>query len=172
MAADMDDYLSKPLDERELYRVLLEWIVPPPEEADTAHRPQSRGTSDDQGVLDVPGALKRLGGRRQLYGKVLKKFESDSTKIDAVIARHIACSEMEAALRMAHTIKGTAAAIGAVNLSKAAAELETAIRNNFPEIGDLLGVFANELEKTLQSVNELLAAESESHEPALPTTEL
>jgi two-component system sensor histidine kinase/response regulator len=167
----MDDYLSKPLDERDLFRVLLKWIAPLPEETYTANPPQSRGRSDEPGVLNVPGALKRLGGRKQIYGKVLKKFESDSAMIDAVIARHIACSEKEAASRMAHTIKGAAAAIGAVNLSQAAAELETAIRNNFPEIDDLLGVFKNELGKTLQAVNALLAAECEGDESVLPTNE-
>jgi CheY-like chemotaxis protein len=29
LAADMDDYLAKPLDEQELHRVLLNWIAPP-----------------------------------------------------------------------------------------------------------------------------------------------
>jgi signal transduction histidine kinase/DNA-binding response OmpR family regulator/HPt (histidine-containing phosphotransfer) domain-containing protein len=160
LSADMDDYLSKPLDERDLYRVLLKWIAPLPEEADSANRPQSRGTSDDRGILDVQGALKRLGGRRQLYGNVLRKFESEFPKVDAIIARHIACGEMEAASRMAHTIKGTAAAIGAVNLSQVAGELETAIRDNFPEIDDQLGGFKSELDKTLQSVKGFLEAES------------
>ncbi len=28
LAADMDDYLAKPLDEQDLYRVLLKWIAP------------------------------------------------------------------------------------------------------------------------------------------------
>jgi methyl-accepting chemotaxis protein len=163
LAADMDDYLSKPLDERDLYRMLVKWIALQPEEADTAIRLQSRGTSDDQGVLDLKGALKRLGGQRQLYGKVLRKFESESAKAHAIITRHIATSDMEAALRMAHTVKGAAAAIGAVNLSKVVAELETAIRDNSSETGNLLSVFKSELEKTMQSVNEFLEAESEGY---------
>jgi signal transduction histidine kinase/DNA-binding response OmpR family regulator len=78
LAADMDDYLSKPLDVRDLYRVLLKWMAPRTQAPDTANRPQSRGRSDDQDVLNVQGALDRLGGRRQLYDKVLRKFESDS----------------------------------------------------------------------------------------------
>jgi polar amino acid transport system substrate-binding protein len=46
LAADMDDYLSKPLDERDLFRVLLKWIAPRPEETHTVNPPQSRGRSD------------------------------------------------------------------------------------------------------------------------------
>jgi HPt (histidine-containing phosphotransfer) domain-containing protein len=69
---------------------------------------------------------------------------------------------MEVASRMAHTIKGTAAAVGAEALSQVAAELETAIRDNSPEIGGLLSVFKNALDETLQSVNELFEAESGS----------
>jgi CheY-like chemotaxis protein len=162
LAADMDDYLSKPLDERELFRVLLKWIATQPEEADTANRQTSRRTTEDQDVLDVQGALKRLGGRRQLYDKVLRKFESDSVKVDAIIARHIACSDLETAARVVHTIKGMAATVGAVDLSQVAAKLETAIRDNSLEIGGLLSVFKNALDKTLQSVKELFEAESES----------
>jgi CheY-like chemotaxis protein/HPt (histidine-containing phosphotransfer) domain-containing protein len=162
LSADMDDYLSKPLDERDLYQVLLKWIAPLPAELDSAKRLPSHGTSNDRGVLDVQGALKRLGGRRQLYGKVLRKFESESAKADAIIARHIACNDMGAASRMAHTVKGTAAAIGAVNLSQVAGDLETAIQDNFPEMDDLLSVFKGELEKTLQSVKGFLETEHES----------
>jgi PAS domain S-box-containing protein len=172
LAADMDDYLPKPLDERDFHRVLVKWITPKPEEANTAIRPQSRGTSDDQGVLDVQEALKRLGGRRQLYGKVLRKFESESAKAHAIITRHIATSDMEAASRMAHTVKGTAIAIGAVKLSQVAAELETAIRDNSSDVGDLLSVFKSKLEKTLQSVNELLETDSEGLGPTLPASEV
>lgn len=50
-------------------------------------------------------------------------------------------------------------------------QLEIGARNNFPGIGDLPAVFKNELEKTLQSVNELLAVEPEDYEPVLPITE-
>jgi signal transduction histidine kinase/DNA-binding response OmpR family regulator len=168
LAADMDDYLSKPLDERDLYRVLLKWIAPPQE---AAHRPQSHGrASGDQDVLDVQGALNRLGGRRQLYCKLLRKFESESATIDAIIARHIACSDKETAWRLAHTVKSMSASIGAVCLSQAAAELETAIRHNRPKIDDLLSVFKSELDKTLRSINGLLEAELEGDEPALPTS--
>jgi CheY-like chemotaxis protein len=38
LAADMDDYLAKPLSELELHRVLLTWIAAGQEEADTSNR--------------------------------------------------------------------------------------------------------------------------------------
>jgi CheY-like chemotaxis protein len=32
LAADMDDYLAKPIDEQDLHRVLFKWIMPQQEE--------------------------------------------------------------------------------------------------------------------------------------------
>jgi CheY-like chemotaxis protein len=37
-AADMDDYLSKPLDEQNQHRMLLKWIDPRQEEVDISDR--------------------------------------------------------------------------------------------------------------------------------------
>jgi two-component system sensor histidine kinase/response regulator len=172
LAADMDDYLSKPLDEQELFRVLLKWIVPETEAAETANRPPSQSSAGDPGVLNVQVALKRLGGRRQLYKRVLGKYESESGKVHAAIAGHLADGDMKTASRMAHTVKSTAAAIGAENLSQAAGKLEAAIKDNSPEIDGLLSAFKIELEKTLQSIKRLLAVECEGEAVGLPSSDL
>jgi two-component system sensor histidine kinase/response regulator len=38
LAADMDDYLAKPIDEQDLRRVLFKWILPQQEEGDASNR--------------------------------------------------------------------------------------------------------------------------------------
>jgi two-component system sensor histidine kinase/response regulator len=161
LAADMNDYLSKPLDEQDLHRVLLKWIASQQEGEDTLQRLRSGGPPDDKAVLDVQGALKRLGGRRQIYLKALKNFSPECAQAHESIARHLAAGDREAASLMGHSVKGMAATIGAVGLSQAAAELEKAIRQESPGIGDLLSSFKNALEQTLESIDEFLKAESE-----------
>jgi CheY-like chemotaxis protein/HPt (histidine-containing phosphotransfer) domain-containing protein len=160
-AAGMDDYIAKPIDEKQLERVLLKRIASKQGEVDTSNRLQAGGTSDDHTALDVQGALKRIGGRSQIYVQVLKKFAPEFGKAHEVIRRYLAAHDKEAASRMAHSVKGAAAAIGAVRLSPVAAKLETAIKNEGPDIDVLLSDFNSELEQALKAVDRFLKTESE-----------
>lgn len=117
-------------------------------------------SSNDQTVLDAQGALKRLGGRRQLYAKVLRKFVPEYGKAHETIINHMTVGEREAASRMAHSVKGAAAAIGAEGLRQVAAQLETAIKGQFSDIDNLLSIFQSRFEQTEEAISRYLEVES------------
>jgi two-component system sensor histidine kinase/response regulator len=159
LAAGMDDYLAKPIDEQELYRLLLKWILHQQANAQIGNPPQLLGPHAGRVVLDDQAALKRLGDRKQIYLKALRSFAPGCGQAHEVIARHLDADEVQAAARTAHTVKGVAATIGAMGLSQVAAELDKAIAaGQKAHIVELLDGFASELKMTLQAVDSYLEA--------------
>jgi two-component system sensor histidine kinase/response regulator len=85
-------------------------------------------------ILDLPGidvesALKRVGGRRALYLTLLKRLAEEQSGIIESIRAWMDAGDIETAARAAHSLKGSAGMLGAVELSAAAANVETSIKN-------------------------------------------
>jgi two-component system sensor histidine kinase/response regulator len=126
---------------------------------DTEHRVQVRRVQDARAVLDVKGALKRLGGRKPLYLKVLQKFASEYADAPETIQRCIANSDKETANRIAHSIKGASAGIGAMALSEAAANIEKVPTGMGGEMAPLLMLLDKEMACALDAIRGYLKHE-------------
>jgi PAS domain S-box-containing protein len=77
--------------------------------------------------IDTADGLFRCNNNRALYRKLLRSFARDFADAGERIAAHLAAGEREDARRLAHSVKGVGANIGALDLSRAAAALETAL---------------------------------------------
>ena len=77
--------------------------------------------------VDVKDALKRIGGSMDLYKRLLKQF-SGGDHIDP-LEEALSVGAMEEASRLIHTLKGVAANLSLVKLSKLASELEHNVKN-------------------------------------------
>lgn len=126
---------------------------------DTERRVDIRRAQDARAVLDVKGALKRLGGRKPLYLKVLQKFAPEYADASETIQRCIADSDMETANRIAHSIKGASAVIGAMALSEAAANIEKAAAGMGGEMAPLLILLEKEMARVLEAIRGYLEHE-------------
>ncbi len=162
LAAGMDDYIAKPIDEHHLRRVLGKWILEKKkrEREDTVERLQDSRQSHDLAVLDVQGALKRLGGREHIYLKVVEKFMPEFGKAPEEITNYLAAGDMASAQRTAHSLKGAAAAIGAMALSQAAAKAEKTMAGKEAEWQGALARMRNELENVHTEISAYLGKES------------
>jgi HPt (histidine-containing phosphotransfer) domain-containing protein len=79
--------------------------------------------------IDTESGLKRLGGKRERYEALLRKFaERQAGTVDAIRAA-LACGDATAAEREAHSLKGAAATLGADALADDAASAEVAIKS-------------------------------------------
>jgi two-component system, sensor histidine kinase and response regulator len=78
--------------------------------------------------IDTSLGLKQVGGKRERYESLLRKFASRQAGSVAAIRAALAGGDAEAAAREAHSLKGVAATLGALALSEAASNAETALK--------------------------------------------
>ncbi|MEI6306043.1 MAG: Hpt domain-containing protein, partial [Deltaproteobacteria bacterium] len=119
--------------------------------------------ADEINILDIAGldiveALDRLDGDRRLYLWVLSAFVENDSNAATLIEDALSTGDKKLAIRLAHTIKGTAGNIGAVELEKLASILELAIIQDEPSanIMTAFGVFAAELDRMVAELHNLL----------------
>ncbi|MBF0627119.1 MAG: PAS domain S-box protein [Magnetococcales bacterium] len=139
IAAGMCDHIAKPLDVEEMFATLARWIVPATEQAVQSPGPRSAPVAPEResiprGIpgLDTESGLKRMVGKRALYGSMLRKFVAGQQDAPARIREALAAGDRETAERLAHTLKGTAGNIGAGGIQEQAGLLEAAIKENRP----------------------------------------
>lgn len=126
----------------------------------TTTQKESGGAPDRPEELDIKGALTRLGGRKELYEKVLKKFVPECSRAHETISRQLADGDMEAASRTAHTVKGASGTIGATVLSRAAEDVEKQIKNRQKDLAPYLKRFNEVMNNTLKMISEYLENEA------------
>jgi len=107
LRAGMDDYLSKPFDERDLLALLGRWL-PAPDAVLDAER-----IAELQALF--PGEL-----AREMWSELIATMAADLERIDAAMA----ADEPAAVAAAAHRIRGSAAMIGAAALVDVAAEVQ------------------------------------------------
>ena len=157
IAAGMDDHVSKPINIKALFSSLTKWIRP--REVDTADRPMKEAASPPPAEeaplpsldgIDVESGLKRVGGNQKLYKDLLRKFHDDYPETTDRIKAALAAGDYELAQRLAHTVKGVAGTIGALDMQAGAGELEMAIKNDREDVQDLIDTFDQLLQTTIQ----------------------
>jgi CheY-like chemotaxis protein len=137
-AAGMDAHVAKPLNLTAVAGVFALWVPPrpgagaaePAELTDPATGPltdPANGPSNGPSVLDaaIIRRLERLGEAtgQDLMGKLATLFLADSDdRIDELRAA-LACSDVEAVVRSAHTLSGSGANLGATDLARLCATL-------------------------------------------------
>jgi predicted ATPase/signal transduction histidine kinase/DNA-binding response OmpR family regulator/serine/threonine protein kinase/HPt (histidine-containing phosphotransfer) domain-containing protein len=133
LAAGMNDHLSKPIDAGRLFKALTNLIAPG--ERAPVPMPAARQVSADHALPDsLPGfelqsALKRMNGNQQLYRELLAGFARRYAGAADEIGLAIKDRNLAGAARIAHTIKGIAANLSAVDVRAAAHELENELEN-------------------------------------------
>jgi len=131
LQAGMDEHVGKPFELPRLVRVLMQLTGRDAAPTDPAPLVADDGVpfvDSQHGDIDVAGALARMSGMTDLYLSAAREFEKSLPLVasDFAAAAH---ADMRQAMMQMHTLKGTAALIGAVHLSRAAAVLEKTCRD-------------------------------------------
>ncbi|MCC6129918.1 MAG: response regulator [Acidobacteria bacterium] len=135
LASGMSDYVSKPIEEDDLFSVLARWLkaAPAGEEA----RPEAAAASEPQAEsglplslpgLDVTGGLRRAGGNIKLYRRLVGSLLKDLESVVSRLSGHLAARETKDARDVLHTLKGTAGTVGATAVAAEAAALESELK--------------------------------------------
>ena len=170
IAAGMSDHIAKPIDLQNLSVKLLQWIKPglrrwadlaatpsgPPVSASASGSASASSPSDAIAGLDMALGLRQIQGREQLYRRLLAQFAAGQAEAPARLAEAIAAGRWEEAERIAHTLKGVSAQIGALVLRDLAERLEQAIRQR--ESTAALGPLQAEIAQVLPPLIKAIAA--------------
>jgi CheY-like chemotaxis protein len=155
LAAGMNDYLSKPLHYQTLYTTLARWTHRD-ESAEWKDATGIQQPHDRQSVLDAANAMARMGGQ-ELYLSMLARFIPSQGQSVQSIQDALAVNDRSAAERLAHTLKGVAASVGATALAEAASQLEQAIMaENTEEYPQLTEAIAAKLDQAVAAVEAYL----------------
>ncbi len=161
LAAGMDGHIAKPIDPDKLRQVLLRHL--PLRSA--AELPTSRSRSDNgeliptpccPSCIDIRQGIQMVGGNRDFYLQMLKNFLERHGDCADTMKRLIADSRLEEAIREAHTLKGVASNIGAMELQHAAAELEEALRQGRPT-DEQLESFSDKAQELFAALRQITA---------------
>ena len=80
--------------------------------------------------IDTATALKRTGGNRKRYESLLQRFANSQSHVLDDIRAALAANDAPTAQRIAHSLKGASANLGATSLAEVAAAAEAAIDSN------------------------------------------
>jgi len=127
--AGMNAHVAKPIDPAMLFAALGRYYAPTLSPATPGAAPPADGEVIPaiEG-LAVEEALARIGGKRKLYRTLLRQFLTQASMPEE-IERALATGDGSAAERLAHTVHGVAANLGARSVQARAADLEQALRD-------------------------------------------
>jgi PAS domain S-box-containing protein len=133
----LNDYVTKPIDMSQLANALLRWLTPQEyiqEQQDKVDHFIKESIDARSVVLpaalpsiNMKSALIRLGEKQELYLRLLLIFRDNHAETAQAIRSALQENDLVLARRLAHTLRGTSATIGADNLSSFAKDLEMAL---------------------------------------------
>jgi two-component system, sensor histidine kinase and response regulator len=169
LEAGMDDFVAKPFEERQMAAALMRWLVPrgmvPPRLAEAA----AGAPGPDERLTDTVIDTAVIGGLRALdrdakssrLARAVSRFVEIAPPLVSAIRRNCDDDDAEALWKAAHSLKSSAGALGAKQLSQRCAEIESVARNSGVE-GTRALVAALEADLT-RAINGLQSTLGEAH---------
>ena len=165
--AGMDDFLTKPFDEAQIGEALRRWIgqlARPAAGMEPARQEALSAPSQaiDHEVLANISAFQGPNGEI-LFRRVVSRFAGTAPGLAASLTEQLSAGNADQLWRIAHSLKSSAAALGANRLAERAGEIEHVAREQGLEaVQPLLAALEQELAAALKS---LAMMTGESDEP-------
>jgi two-component system sensor histidine kinase/response regulator len=112
------------------------------------------------GIATADG-LRRAGGNRKRYESLLSLFAASQAGSVSAIRAALASNDSATAERLAHSLKGASANLGAAALAESAAKAEAAIQSNQPA-SDVLEALSKSLAATTAAIRSALALDRQT----------
>jgi CheY-like chemotaxis protein len=164
LAAGMDAYVSKPIQAEALFTTLadLSRAVHGRAAPEGPHTPQMgeqefmRTEQDPDRILNCVEGLSHLEGDEELYREILALFKEDTPRLMEQLQDALQASDLATVERQAHTLKSTAANIGANGVREAALAVEhSARRRDAPAVHSSCSALTAELSLLQMALEDL-----------------
>lgn len=154
--AGMDDHVSKPINTKTLFNVLLN-VIPHKKRVLPITVKHTEVQSDEAQPsipgLDIEGSVANLGGQLSIYLEVLRTFSIVARGLHHDLDKAITNKDRETAIRSAHTLKGLAATAGATALHNLTRDFEAHLNKTQDYTKPSL---YKELERELTDITDLI----------------
>jgi len=151
--AGMNDHITKPIDPQVLYATLLKWIEP---SSFGLQKSKSSSQLDNSfqklDGIDTNAGLQRMAGDQERYQKLLLRFLANHADSVEKIENALDAGDMESAITLAHTLRGVAGNISALQVQEDVQILEAAIKDSQEKLID------QRLSAVKESLQEVLAS--------------
>ncbi|MFC2130346.1 response regulator, partial [Bacteroidota bacterium] len=159
LEAGMTDFLTKPIDPDKVFGMLARWVRPEKVKREASKKVQTKKEVQDIEMpefkdVDTEEGLKRIGGNKELYLKLLEKFYINNKTIIDEIRETYLSGDIQTAVRLAHTIKGNAGYLGMGNIQKASEKLEALLGSGDIDLTESIKEFAKVLEPVIGEMSE------------------
>lgn len=164
LAAGMNDHITKPIDPEKLAQTLTYWLGKKsreqrPEQVGLPTSVESlsaEGIPDELPPFDIRVALIRTNGKRTLLRRLIFSFRERYEYAAIELRDLILQARHDDAERLAHTIKGIAATLGAEELRIAAEAIEQVYQHGQGEVpAELLENFGSALNAAVRAATSL-----------------
>jgi HPt (histidine-containing phosphotransfer) domain-containing protein len=157
--AGMDDYVSKPIDKKELITVLNRWINTRGKNKAMEKSPQpdlEREKNDSiLPLFDYQTALSRYSDDHETLREIIAAFIEECPDDFDAIQQGILSQDTTVIAQAAHAVKGSAAYVGADRLKDAAQTIEAAAKSgdlvSLPRMADVIAKEFSAFEKTIET---------------------
>lgn len=136
LQAGMDDYVPKPVEPKELRRVLSQWLpataltVASNDPTGSPDNPAQTQASSAEQPIDYAALLVNLAGNETVGHHVLKQFIETAANDVAKLHEELRRGDLAEVRELAHSLKGSSATVQARDLAELAKQVETAARED------------------------------------------
>jgi signal transduction histidine kinase/DNA-binding response OmpR family regulator len=165
LAAGMNDHIGKPFELKHLVNTLLKHAakaclsLPP----DSYNTPETNDENPVQDIIkfdaiefDVAAAIARLGGRQDLFLRMLPKFSDNLRSIQSQLQTAIAQNTFHDTALTLHSLKGAAGAMGATQLAAYATQAETLLKaSSLDDARVMINAICTHIEHSIPQLSEI-----------------
>mgnify|MGYP001614288790 FL=1 len=171
IAAGMNDYLSKPINQAALYKCLSKWLKPKLSKLEVKPNQQPEASTskpvlyssqfshlDLVSDIDIDTALESIGGSRKLFIKVMRTLTTQYKESPQYIRKRLSENDIDGALNHIHSLKGLVGTIAANQLRETCRHIETALSEHKTKFRADLFVIVDKFEREFELVMQDISA--------------